>query len=439
MWLKMNEAALDALPDDVLLKIISACTDALLRHVTVPKLEAVKGLSSASKEVRRQLYRLRPLVGVQVTRSLTVAQRLRRRMMCALGPWEVVLLFVGEATAMVVEQSRRGRVLSIDAHGTTLTRDVASRVVPELLGAGSSLRVLGLSHVHLNDSWAATFGEAAVCSEELRELQLDGCQLCGPLPNLRLPKLQVLFLSRNRLTGSLEPLKGCTALRELDVSHNFLSGSLEPLKSLTLLHGLDVSHNKLSGGLEPLAGCTGLQELFLSINQLMGGLEPLKGCTVLCKLDATFNKLSGGLEPLAGCTALQRLDLTFNRLTGTLDPLLGCTALQDLALGNNQLEGGLEPLRDCTRLRRLYLSNNHLVGRVEPLAACTVLQGLALSGNELSAGFGPLRGCTALPKLYLRQGHVYLRKLVRVHPLVIVLARRAQFRRQHVQNHDGPP
>jgi len=181
-------AALDALPDDALLSIITACTDVLLRHIAVPKLEAVCGLGRLCKDLRRQLYRLRPLVGVHV-RSLTVAQRLRRRLMCARGPWEVVFFHRGDATAVVVEQARRGRVISIDAHGTTLAPDVASRVSSELLSDGCSLRVLDLSHVDLNGSWAATFGEAAVCSGELREMQLDGCQLRGQLPEMNLPKL----------------------------------------------------------------------------------------------------------------------------------------------------------------------------------------------------------------------------------------------------------
>ena len=344
-------AALDALPDDALLSIITACTDVLLRHIAVPKLEAVCGLGRLCKDLRRQLYRLRPLVGVHV-RSLTVAQRLRRRLMCARGPWEVVFFHRGDATAVVVEQARRGRVISIDAHGTTLAPDVASRVSSELLGDGCSLRVLDLSHVDLNGSWATTFGEAAVCSGELREMQLDGCQLCGVLPEMNLPKLQVLSLSRNRLTGTLEPLKGCTALRELRLSHNRLTGSLEPLKGCTFLHGLSIHHNLLTGSLEPLVDCVGLQELVTQ------------------------------------------------------------------------------------ELLQSHVTNKVCSG-VEPLADCTMLQVLALRGNcELSTGLGMLRGCTALRKVYLRydlrQGHVYLRKLVRMHPLVIVLAKRVQSQREHV-------
>ena len=97
-------AALDALPDDALLSIITACTDVLLRHTAVPKLEAVCGLGRLCKDLRRQLYRLRPLVGVHV-RSLTVAQRLRR-WRSTRGPWEVVFLHMGDATAVVVEQAQ---------------------------------------------------------------------------------------------------------------------------------------------------------------------------------------------------------------------------------------------------------------------------------------------------------------------------------------------
>ena len=181
--------------------------------------------------------------------------------MCARGPWDVVLFFAGDASAVVMEQARRGRVLSIDAHGTTLAPDVASRVVPEMLGAGCSLRALDLSHVDLSGlsmwaTWAATFGEAAVCSRELREMRLDGCHLCGALPEMDLPKLAHLSLSRNRLTGTLEPLRGCTALREYYPGLNPAPNpnpkpnpNRNPNPNSMTLSRLDVSRNTA------LAGC----------------------------------------------------------------------------------------------------------------------------------------------------------------------------------------
>jgi len=120
---------------------------------------------------------------------------------------------------VVVDEARRGHVRSIDARRTTLTPAVAKRVVPELLGVGCSLLDLKLEGLQLGvGSWStAMFGEAAVCSTALLELQLDNCGLSGPLPELNLPALQILWLSRNQMSGGLEPLMRCTALQEIDL------------------------------------------------------------------------------------------------------------------------------------------------------------------------------------------------------------------------------
>ena len=237
---------LASLPDDTLLQVIAACgkTDG------VPLFEAVKGLSCLTKAVRQQFYRLRPLVGV---RSLAVVQRASQRQAWLLqgtlqgfsavghGPWRVTLLYHGELTGAVVEQARQGRVRSIYMCSTyiRLPPAVAGRVVPELLGAGCSLLELKLDCVKLNRTWASIFGEAAVCSAALRSLWLTGCWLRGPLPELRLPALQHLCLDRNYLTGSLEPLRSCTALQELQLMSNNLTGGLEPLRGCTALRELD--------------------------------------------------------------------------------------------------------------------------------------------------------------------------------------------------------
>jgi len=239
------------------------------------------------------------------------------------GPWRAVLLYQGRLTQDVVEQARQGRVRTIDARYMFLACR-RSHVVPVLLGAGSSLLELDISQSNLNNTWAATFGEAAVCSAVLRSLRLEHCGLRGPLPELRLPALQNLNLGNNQLTGGLEPLRSCTALKALDVAGN----ELEPRAGLRTGPVLIVHGNQLTGGLEPLRGCTGLQTLKLGCNLLTGGLEPLQDCTALRSLSLQNNQFTGGLEPLRRCTALQSLNLLPNhRLTGGLEPLRGCTAL----------------------------------------------------------------------------------------------------------------
>ena len=72
--------------------------------------------------------------------------------------------------------------------------------------------VLGLSSVQLNASWVASFGAAKVCSEVLLELHMDGCGLQGPIPELELAALRILYASDNELMGGLEPLRGCISL-----------------------------------------------------------------------------------------------------------------------------------------------------------------------------------------------------------------------------------
>jgi len=280
-----------SLPNDALRQVVAACG---YYEGDVPLFETVKGLGCLSKGMRQQLCRLQPLVCV---RSLAVVQRSNH------GPWRVTLLYEGDLTASVEEQARQGRVRSINASLRKLYPAVAERVVPDLLGEGCSLLELDLSGAGLKGSWSAVFGEAALCSAVLRALYLNLCKLSGPLPELRLPALQVLDLSNNQWTGGLEPLQGCTALQRLLASSNELTGTLEPLRGCTGLTELNLAANRLSGSLEPLSRCTGLRQLIMPNNRAMrrgltGGLEPLRGCTALVSLLLPGNTLTGSLEPL---------------------------------------------------------------------------------------------------------------------------------------------
>ena len=50
--------------------------------------------------------------------------------------------------------------------------------------------------------------------------------------------LREVFLTNNRLCGSLEPLRGCTALQDVVLDSNQLTGGLQPLQSCTALQAL---------------------------------------------------------------------------------------------------------------------------------------------------------------------------------------------------------
>ena len=292
----MAGLTLDTLPDDALQQVVAAfggtAGDAL------PVFGTVNALGCLSKALLQQLHRLRPLVS---TGSLAVVQRPSR------GPWRTLLLYRGLLTAEVMDQASRGRVRSISVIiGIGAGWFPARRVVPELLGAGCSLLDLNLSNLYLGGTWAATFGKAAVASAVLRTLRLRGCQLQGPLPELRLPALQWLDLSRNELEGGLEPLQGCTALQMLFLERNHLTGELAPLRGLAALKELLLSSNNLTGSLEPLRGCAALRKLYLGS---------------IFTDEHHRNRLTGGLAPLIGCRLLRSLHLEGTQLVPTDDEL----------------------------------------------------------------------------------------------------------------------
>ena len=115
---EQEAAALDTLPDDLLLHIVVAGGGEWMRGV--PELDAVSVLGCLCKDILRQLYRLQPMVYRRV-HSLPATTRLLTD--GPYGPWRVMLLYTGETTAAVVDLAWRGHVRSIDARRTALTAE----------------------------------------------------------------------------------------------------------------------------------------------------------------------------------------------------------------------------------------------------------------------------------------------------------------------------
>eukprot|EP00964_Phaeocystis_antarctica_P086581 scaffold54852_cov57-Phaeocystis_antarctica.AAC.5 len=74
-------------------------------------------------------------------------------------------------------------------------------------------------------------------SEVLLELHMDGCGLQGPIPELHLPALRILYTSDNELTGGLEPLRDCISLEEIGMDGNHLTGTHVKHPRATHAHG----------------------------------------------------------------------------------------------------------------------------------------------------------------------------------------------------------
>ncbi|MFO7681211.1 MAG: leucine-rich repeat domain-containing protein [Chloroflexota bacterium] len=168
--------------------------------------------------------------------------------------------------------------------------------------------------------------------------------LQGQLPAAlaALPRLRVLDLHNNAITGSIPPEIGRLAnLVQLDLSVNQLSGVLPAaLGDLAALQWLMLPHNQISGPIpSELGQLAALHTLDLSHNQLSGVIpESLANSTTLATIRLRDNQLSGSIPfGLGQLPALYEIDLSFNQLTGSAPSALFQVGTH--SLWGNQLDG----------------------------------------------------------------------------------------------------
>ncbi|KAJ4748551.1 Leucine-rich receptor-like protein kinase family protein [Rhynchospora pubera] len=286
----------------------------------------------------------------------------------------------------------------------------------------------------------------------LRQLNLSGCGLTGPLPELpgsRLGELEVLDLSQNKLTGRTPDwITNLTSLNQLVLNSNSFSGKLEPsigfLKNLVILRisdcsffgdlppelgqlkeleildlgannftglipssfaslskllHLDISHNRLSGTIFPgIGSLVNLLTLDLSSNSLTGPIPSSIGKLVsLESLWLGFNGFMGAIPVEVGnLEGLRVLSLTTSKLTGSIPmELNNLKALTDLDISENEFEGELPSnIGELKNLMFLIAANAGLTGEIpESLGQCTNLEIIDLSFNSFS---GPLPDSLAM-------------------------------------------
>ncbi|XP_051124937.1 LRR receptor-like serine/threonine-protein kinase GHR1 [Andrographis paniculata] len=245
----------------------------------------------------------------------------------------------------------------------------------------------------------------------LTELDLSGNNLSGPISMISSTTLHTLNVSSNMLSGELPLLTGSCAV--IDFSNNQFEGNLTRMLKWGNIEMLDLSRNRLTGSIpEVTAQFLRLNYLNLSHNSLTDTLP--KVLTVFPKLtvlDLGFNQLRGPLlTSLLTSSTLNELHLGSNNLSGSIDfsPLSNDSNLHVVDLSNNQLSGyfpngfnsfaGLQVLNvggnnfsgpfpasisDIPNLNLLDASRNHFTGPL-PKNWSDSLQSFNVSYNDLS-------------------------------------------------------
>eukprot|EP01023_Acetabularia_acetabulum_P023869 TRINITY_DN231_c1_g1_i1.p1 TRINITY_DN231_c1_g1~~TRINITY_DN231_c1_g1_i1.p1 ORF type:complete len:281 (+),score=49.54 TRINITY_DN231_c1_g1_i1:180-1022(+) len=139
--------------------------------------------------------------------------------------------------------------------------------------------------------------------KELRELDLDGGRLSGPIPDwigLCFPSLAELDISYNRLSGTIpEFVAEMKTLQEFEVRYNRLKGTIPAsMGSMPLLRELEFDGNQFTGKIpmsfqDRNATMTGI---LLANNDFEGNLDALAG-THLIRVNTHNNPKLCGMVP----------------------------------------------------------------------------------------------------------------------------------------------
>ncbi|CAL9116813.1 unnamed protein product [Musa acuminata var. zebrina] len=266
----------------------------------------------------------------------------------------------------------------------------------------TNLKLLSLSHNHINDSLSPFF-----CNiYSLEVLDLSNNHLIGKVPechNSFPTSLRSLHLNNNNLSGTIPSfLKYCNQLINLDLGENKLFDKIPKWigRNLSSLKVLRLRSNLLYGVIpENIVNLTSLQVLDLSSNNLSGSLpSSLGNFTAMVEVqNKTWSSIEeyyfyteGRLVITKVLTVEEYYYYIESILLTTKGEIADYTTILSLMtfidLSNNHLSGEIpKELTKLLGLRFLNLSNNHLTGRIpENIGDIKILESLDLSVNSLT-------------------------------------------------------
>lgn len=235
-------------------------------------------------------------------------------------------------------------------------------------------------------------------STSLNSLNLSSNGLSGSMPTI-LRRCEVMDLSRNMISGDVSTIQNWEAstLEILDMSSNNLSGTLNLTSQFLRLTTLNLRNNSVEGALPSLLEtCPSLSIVDLSSNELNGSIpSSFFTSATLTRLNLSRNHFSGPISlrgarvsellSLPSDPLIEYLDLSSNSLLGALPPDVGNMAsLKLLNLAKNNFSGQIpSELSKLSKLDYLDLSDNKFSGHI-PDNLPSSLTVFNVSYNDLS-------------------------------------------------------
>ncbi|TYJ13274.1 hypothetical protein E1A91_A10G041200v1 [Gossypium mustelinum] len=319
--------------------------------------------------------------------------------------------------------------------------------VPKSIGNCTFLQLIGLGKNHLSGEIPEEIGNL----QHLRTLSMGGNNLTGSIPSkifnmstielialqlnklsghrsrcsrspkitklnldseYKLPKLTVISLAQNRLSGKLPScITNASTLNALEIGHNSFSGFLPSsfgnnlrLLELQQLEGLSLYGNKLQGSIpNDLCKLKMLYNLSLHSNLLDGSLPAcFDNLTSLRYLSLGSNKLSSNFpSTLWRLSNMLQVDLSSNFFSGPLPLDVGnLKVVISMDISRNRLSSHIpESFGQLTSLEFLDLSRNNISGVIpKSMEALSHLKYLNISFNRLEGQIptgGPFRNLSA--------------------------------------------
>lgn len=249
----------------------------------------------------------------------------------------------------------------------------------------------------------------------LRNLDLNGNKLEGPLPLLNCRKLEVLDLGNNKINDTFAKwLESLPMLQVLILRSNKFHGPIINQKTrfpFRMLRIMDLSHNRFSGLLprkyfENLMGMIHVRDNGLKCMDhgyyldtvmvvIKGSYFQLEKILVMfTTIDFSNNIFVGDIPTVIGkLKSLKGLNFSHNQLTGYIPRSFG--NLTNLDISTNRLVGEIpRELADLAMLAKLNLSENRLVGSIPNGKQFDTFENDSYNGNLGLCGLPLSRTCT---------------------------------------------